>query len=132
MSVLGVNATSSIKNDSLSDVHRCNKSISKHYTLNPGTPFDLAMDALLSLILVISVYLCIVLVYFEWTLSKIPASTVARRQCRKKTHIAPWLRFVSILAAFFCVMRCTNDILYYKYPKESNTSCTVIKNLGGE
>ena len=97
---------------------------------NPGTPFDIAMDCLLVLTLLTSLYLFVALLYYEWLLRRnSPPGSVKRNT---GSQIGPWLRFLCILSALFSTLRSANDIAYYKGQTVSEIPCTVLKNLGGK
>lgn len=99
---------------------------------NPGTPIDLAADALLIIALITSLYLLISLSVYEWKIRRIAIEdrTTGSRH-KSKSYIKVALRVLCILSAFFCCLRCINDIVYYKGQASSHIPCTVLKNIGG-
>lgn len=104
-------------------------------SFNPGTPYDKAMDALLIIALILSFYLVTSLSYHEWTVRRKERSKRANgappnRKSQSKIGIG--LRVLCILSAIFCLLRCANDIAYYKAQRMSDVPCTVLKNLGGK
>lgn len=102
---------------------------------NPGTPYDIAMDVLLIIALILSFYLVTSLSYHEWTLRRRENSNRSSgvpRSRKSSSKFGKGLRVLCILSAIFCLLRCANDIAYYKAQTMSDIPCTVLKNLGGK
>lgn len=97
---------------------------------NPGTPLDLFMDSLLILVTVVSLYLLVGLLCFEYKVSsRCKPSQPPGRKSRTKYGLS--LRVLCISSALFCLLRSVNDIVYYKGQAYSAIPCTVLKNIGG-